>query len=106
VHNDEETFAQQFFNFMRKNPQYIMQMPIPEINLDLSVTVQPFTLSSAVSAPNKDKYHVDDIKDPTPCTLIYVKGMTSMTIKVVESTVMPSRIFHGWPIPAECALSK
>jgi hypothetical protein len=24
VHNIEETFVQQFFNFMRKNPQYIV----------------------------------------------------------------------------------
>jgi hypothetical protein len=27
-----------------------------------------------------------------------------MTIKVVEATMMPSRIFHGRPIPAECAV--
>jgi hypothetical protein len=54
---------------MRKNPQYIVQMPILEINLNLGATVQqPFAVSSAGSAPNrdKDKYHVDDIKDLTP----------------------------------------
>jgi hypothetical protein len=69
VHNAKETIAQQFFNFMRKNPQYIVQMPILEINLNLGATVQqPFAVSSAGSAPNrdKDKYHVDDIKDLTP----------------------------------------
>jgi hypothetical protein len=27
-----------------------------------------------------------------------------MTIEVTEATVMPSRILHGWPIPAECAV--
>jgi hypothetical protein len=77
-HNAEETFAQQFFNFMRKNPQYVVHMSIPEINLDLGATVQLFAPSSAGSTPNKDKdkYHVDDIKDPTPCTLMYVKGKT------------------------------
>jgi hypothetical protein len=47
---------------------------------------------------------VDDIKDPTPCTLMYVKGRTSRTIKVVEATVMPSRILNGRPIQAECAM--
>jgi hypothetical protein len=47
---------------------------------------------------------MDDIKDPTPCTLMYVKGRTSRTIKVVEATVMPSRILHGRPIPVECAM--
>jgi hypothetical protein len=31
VHNTKETFAQQFFNFMRKNPQYVVHMPITEI---------------------------------------------------------------------------
>jgi hypothetical protein len=54
-------------------------MPSPEINLDLGAIVQqPFAPSSASLAPNreKDKYPVDDIKDPTPCTLMYVKGRT------------------------------
>jgi hypothetical protein len=92
---------------MRKNPQYVVQIPSPEINLDLGATVQqPFALSSAGSAPNrdKDKYPVDEIKDPTPCTLMYIKGRTSRTIKIAEATVMPSRILHGCPVPAECAV--
>jgi hypothetical protein len=94
AHNTEETFAQQFFNFMRKNPQYVVQVPIPEINLNLSAIVQPFALSSASSATNRDKdnYPMDGINDPTPCTLLYVKGRTSRSIKVAEATVMPSRI--------------
>jgi hypothetical protein len=51
-------------------------MHIPQINLNLGATIQLFALSSADSAPNRDmeKYHVDDIKDPTPCTLMYVKA--------------------------------
>jgi hypothetical protein len=68
-HNTEETFAQQFFNFMRENPQHVVRMPSPEINLDLGATVQqPFALSSVGSTPNrdKDKYPIDDIKYPTP----------------------------------------
>jgi hypothetical protein len=92
---------------MRKNPQYVVQMPSSEINLDLSATIQqPIALSSGGSAPNrdKDKYLMDDIKDPTPCTLMYVKGRAPRTIKVVEATVMASRIHHGWPIPAKCAV--
>jgi hypothetical protein len=54
-------------------------MPSPEINLDLGATIQqPFALSNAGSTPNrdKDKYLMDDIKDPTPCTVMYVKGRT------------------------------
>jgi hypothetical protein len=47
---------------------------------------------------------MDDIKDPTPCTLMYVKGRTSRTIEVVEATMMPSHIHHGRSIPAECAV--
>jgi hypothetical protein len=97
VHNAEETFAQQFFNFIRKSPQYVVQMAILEINLDLGATVQPFALSSASSAHNKDKdkYLVDDIKDPTP-----------RTIEVVEATVVPSHKLHDQPIPVECAVVK
>jgi hypothetical protein len=82
-------------------------MPSSEINLDLGATIQqPFAPSSAGSAPNrdKDKYPVDDIKDPTPCTLMYVKGRTSRTIKVAKATVMPSRILYGGPVPAECVV--
>jgi hypothetical protein len=83
-------------------------MSIPEINLDLSATVQPFALSSATSVPNKnkDKYPMIDIKDPTPCRLMYVKGRTSRTIKVAKTTVMPSHILHGRPIPTECTVVK
>jgi hypothetical protein len=47
---------------------------------------------------------MDDIKDPTPCTLMYVKYRTSRTIEVAKATVMPSRILHGWPIPTKCAV--
>jgi hypothetical protein len=82
-------------------------MPIPEINFDLGATVQqPFAPSSASSAPNRDedKYPMGDIKDPTPCTLMYVKGRTSRTIKAAKATMMPRRILHGRPIPTECAV--
>jgi hypothetical protein len=41
---------------------------------------------------------------PTPCTLMYVKGWTSRTIKVAKATVMPSHILHGRSVPAECAV--
>jgi hypothetical protein len=81
-------------------------MPIPEINLDLGDVVQPFAPSSANSAPNRDKYLVDDIKDPTPCTLMYIKGRTPRTIEVAKAIVMPSRILHGRPIPTVCAVVK
>jgi hypothetical protein len=77
-------------------------MPIPEINLDLGATIQqPFAPGSTDSTPNrdKDKYHVDDIKDPTSSTLMYVKDRTSRAIEVAKATVMPSRILHGRPIP-------
>jgi hypothetical protein len=106
AHNAEETFAQQFFNFMRKNTQHVVSMPLQEINLDLSNNVQPFPMSSAGSAPNedKDKYPMDDIKDPTPCTLMYVKGRTSRTIEDAEATMMPSRILHSRPVPAKCTV--
>jgi hypothetical protein len=81
-------------------------MPIPEINLDLSATVQPLAMSNARSAPNrdKDKYHVDNIMDPTPCTLVFFKGRISRTIEVAEATMMPSRILHGQHVPEECAV--
>jgi hypothetical protein len=51
-------------------------MPIPEINSDLGATVQCFALSSVGSAPNKDKdkYPVDEIKDPAPCTVKVCSG--------------------------------
>jgi hypothetical protein len=91
---------------MRKTPQYVVQVPILEMNLNLGASVPPFAMSSASSALHRDKENcpVDDIKDPTPCTLMYVKGRISRTVKVAEATVMPSRILHGRPVPAECAV--
>jgi hypothetical protein len=74
--------------------------------ISVPLSNNPFALSNADSAPNRDKdrYPMDDIKDPTPCTLMYIKGRTSMTIEVAEATMMPSRIHHGRPNPSECAV--
>jgi hypothetical protein len=47
---------------------------------------------------------VDDINEPTLCTLLYVKSKTLRTIKVVEAIVTPTHIIHGWPDPSECAV--
>jgi hypothetical protein len=47
---------------------------------------------------------VDGIKGPTPCTLMFIEGRTSRTIKVAEATVMPSCIYHGRPVLVECAV--
>jgi hypothetical protein len=58
--NNEEQFATQFFNFMRKHPDIIIsQVSVPQINLDI-------TPSSAGSTPDHQKYHVDDINELTP----------------------------------------
>jgi hypothetical protein len=35
---------------------------------------------------------------------MYVKGGTSRTIEVAKATVIPSRILHGRPVLAECAV--
>jgi hypothetical protein len=75
ANNDEEKFATQFFNFMRKHLDIVIsQVSIPQINLDISVG---FTPSSASSAPDEQNYHVDDINEPTTCTLLYCDRTTS-----------------------------
>jgi hypothetical protein len=60
--------------------------------------------SSAGSAPDHQKYPVDDINEPTPCTLLYVKGGTLSIIEVANAIVMATHIMHGRPIPSECAM--
>jgi hypothetical protein len=47
---------------------------------------------------------MNDINEPTPCTLLYVKGRTLRTIKVADAIVMATRIIHGRPVPSECAV--
>jgi hypothetical protein len=47
---------------------------------------------------------VDDLNEPTPCTLLYVKGRTLSTIEVVDAIVMATRIMHGRPVPSDCAV--
>jgi hypothetical protein len=63
-----------------------------------------FTLSSAGSIQNNEKYLVDDIKEPTPCTLLYIKGRTLRSIEVVDAIVMASHIMLGRPFPSECVV--
>jgi hypothetical protein len=101
-----EDVAQQFFNFMRKNPQYVVQVHVLEINLDVDGVVQPFTSSSAGSAPDNQKYLVDDIKEAIACTLIYVKGRTLRTIEVADTIVLYGHIFHSRSVPSECVVIK
>jgi hypothetical protein len=44
---------------------------------------------------------MDDINEPTPYTLLYVKGRTLRTIEVVNAIVMATHIMHGRPVPSE-----
>jgi hypothetical protein len=53
--NNEEQFASQFFNFMRKHPKLIIsQVYVPQINLEVGTATPQVvpTLSSASSAPD------------------------------------------------------
>jgi hypothetical protein len=89
---------------MRKHPDIIIsQVYVPQINLDIGIALPPPpALSSASSAPDHQKYPVDDINEPTPCTLVYVEGRTLRTIKVANTIVMATHIMHGRHVPAEC----
>jgi hypothetical protein len=62
--------------------------------------------SSAGSDPNHQKYRVDDINEPTPCTLLYVKGRMLRTIEGADTIVMATCIMHGLPVPSECVVIK
>jgi hypothetical protein len=102
TNNDEEHFATRFFNFMRKHPYIIIsQVSVSQINLHISTG---FTPSSAGSTPDHQKYLVDDINEPTPCTLLYIKDRTLRTIEVADTIVMASHIMHGRLILLECAV--
>jgi hypothetical protein len=79
----------------------ISQVSVPQINLNIDTR---FTPNNANSAPNNQMYPVDDINEPIPCTLLYVKGRMLRTIKIVDAIVMASRIMHDRPIPSQCAV--
>jgi hypothetical protein len=70
---------------------------ISQINLDI-------TPSSASSAPDHQKYHVNDINELTPCTLLYIKGGMLKTIEVANAIVMATSIMHCRLVPLECAV--
>jgi hypothetical protein len=74
---------------------------VPQINLDIGTG---FTPSSVGSTPDHQKYNVDDINEPTPCTLHYVKGGMLRTIEVADAIVMATHIMHGRPVLSECAV--
>jgi hypothetical protein len=107
--NNKDQFATQFYNFMRKHPHIIIsQVSIPQIILDIGTAQHPVVLppSNTGSAPDQHKYHVDDIIEPTPCTVLYCKGRTLRTIEFVDAIVMATCIMHGRPIPSESAVLK
>jgi hypothetical protein len=107
--NKEDQFATQFFKFMRKHSNIVIsQVSVPQINLDIFTASLRAVLapSRAGSAPDHQKYHVDDINEPIPCTLLYVKGRTLRTIEVADAIVMATHIMHGWSVPLECAVVK
>jgi hypothetical protein len=87
---------------MRKHLDIVIsQVSVPQINLIIGTR---FTLTSVGSTPDHQKYHVDDINEPTPCTLLYVKGGMLRTIEVADAIVTATRIMHGQPILSECAV--
>jgi hypothetical protein len=62
--NNEEQFATQFYNCMRKHLDIVIsQVSVPQINLDIGTAPPPVVpaLSSVGSAPDQQKYPVDDI---------------------------------------------
>jgi hypothetical protein len=82
---------------MRKQPQLIIKESAPQINLNIGTG---FTSSTTGSTLDNQKYHVDDIEEATPCTVLYVNGSTSRTIEVVDTIVMSGHIMHGRFIPS------
>jgi hypothetical protein len=94
---------------MRKHPELVIsQVSVPQINLEVDTTTPQVVPapSSVGSAPNNKKYPADDINEPTPCTLLYVKGRMPRTIEVANAIVMATRIMHGRSVPSECAVVK
>jgi hypothetical protein len=71
--------------------------------LDISIG---FTPSGVGSPPENKRDRGDDINEPTPCTLLYVKGRVLRTIKVIDAIEMATRTMHGRPVPSECAVVK
>jgi hypothetical protein len=98
--NNEEQFATQFFNFMRKHLEIVIShVSVPQINLDIGTALLRAVpaLSSAGFACNHQNYPVDDINEPTPCTLLFLKGRTLRIIEVADAIVMATHIMHGRP---------
>jgi hypothetical protein len=44
------------------------------------------------------------VNEPTPCTLLYIKGRMLRTIEVADAIVMATHIIHGRLIPSECTV--
>jgi hypothetical protein len=56
--NNEEQFASQFFNFLRKHPELVIsQVSVPQINLEVNIATPQVVLapSSVGSAPDNQK---------------------------------------------------
>jgi hypothetical protein len=74
---NEEQLVSQFFKFLRKHPELVIsEVSVPPINLEVdTATPQVVPAPSSVgSAPDNQKYPMDNINEHTPCTLLYVTG--------------------------------
>jgi hypothetical protein len=95
--NNEEQFATRFFNFMRKHPELIItQVSVPQINFDIG-TAMPWVVpppSSAIFAPDHQKYTADDINEPTTCTLLYCVGYSDNAWSAHSIRVCSGRSDH------------
>jgi hypothetical protein len=92
---------------MRKHTELVIsQVSVPQINLEVDTAtpqVVPASSSAGTTSDNQ-KYPVDDINEPTPCTLLHGKGRTLRTIEVADAIVMATHIMHGRSIPLECGV--
>jgi hypothetical protein len=94
---------------MRKHTELVVsQVSIPQINFDIGTATARVVPppSSVGSALDHQKYPVDEINEPTPCTLLYVKLRMLRTFEVANAIVMATRIMHGRPAPSKCDVAK
>jgi hypothetical protein len=102
--NNEEQFANKFYNFMRKHPDIIIcEVSIPQINLDIGTALPQAVPASLLIS--KSTMWMTSMNPPLADAIVMeVKGRALRTIKVADAIVMAPHIMHSWPVLLECAV--
>jgi hypothetical protein len=100
--NPDSEIRQQLASVMSIQQVPTMQPQQMQMVITQEAMECPVVPSSIGSTGNREQYAVDDIVDPTACSLVISYGITNVRTKeVATDLVFTGRVYHHNPIPEQ-----